>query len=114
MNGRYSGIFGVRIQTQCQKVSVLVSDPRHLETIIMRGDNTSAGFTQWAKTLRFKTKVKLEYKNFSAFSSFQLFGLFLNLSINSVFAHCESVACKSKLHFLLTYCLIGKVFDTAC
>ena len=36
MYGSYSGIFGVRIQTKCQKVSVLVSDPRHLETIIIR------------------------------------------------------------------------------
>ena len=48
MYGSYSGIFGVRIQTKCQKVSVLVSDPRHLETIII---SFSVPFrtTQWTK-----------------------------------------------------------------
>ena len=53
MYGSYSGIFGVRIQTKCQKVSVLVSDPRHLETIIIRtslfgteGKNPTFGVTR--------------------------------------------------------------------
>ena len=68
MYGSYSGIFGVRIQTKCQKVSVLVSDPRHLETIIIRtslfgteGKNPTFGVTRIPiDTLQLWTPIRLQ------------------------------------------------------